>query len=278
MVALSVLTTVAFSAGPELAVAAEHPANLSVAAELAAELHLPLVTIPLTDTFTHLLVVTPTRLELRTLGSDAPGPVYVDFTSGAVAHRRRFGGGRNQPLARAIGLKGGAAPTVADVTAGLGRDAFVLACLGCTVWLIERSPIVAALLRDGLRRAAHDAEIGQMVRERLHFHSGDGRECLPRLTANQQRPDVVYLDPMYPHRQKSAWVGKEMRLLRQLAGDDADAPALLTVALACAGHRVVVKRPRLAPSLSGPPPTARIVAPNTRFDLYRIKLDPPAPC
>ena len=272
------MTTVAFGAGPELAVAAEHPANLSVATELAAELHLPLVTIPLTDTFTHLLVVTPTRLELRTLGSDAPGPAYVDFTSGAVAHRRRFGGGRGQPLARAIGLKGGAAPTVADVTAGLGRDAFVLACLGCTVWLIERSPIVAALLRDGLRRAAHDAEIGQMVRERLHFHSGDGRECLPRLTANQQRPDVVYLDPMYPHRQKSAWVGKEMRLLRQLAGDDADAPALLAVALACAGNRVVVKRPRLAPSLSGPPPTARIVAPNTRFDLYRIKLDPPAPC
>ena len=99
MVALPVLTTVAFSAGPELAVAAEHPANLSVAAELAAELHLPLVTIPLTDTFTHLLVVTPTRLELRTLGSDAPGPVYVDFTSGAVAHRRRFGGGRNGDLA-----------------------------------------------------------------------------------------------------------------------------------------------------------------------------------
>ena len=274
--ALPVLTTVDFRAGPELAVAAEHPANLAVAVELAAELRLPLVTIPFTDAFTHLLVVTPTRLELRTLDSNAPGPVYVDFTAGAVAHRRRFGGGRGQPLARAIGLKGGAAPTVADVTAGLGRDAFVLACLGCTVCLIERSPIVAALLRDGLRRATHDAEIGQMVRERLHFHSGDGRECLPRLTANQQRPDVVYLDPMYPHRQKSAWVGKEMRLLRQLAGDDADAPALLAVALACAGHRVVVKRPRLAPSLSGPPPTARIIAPNTRFDLYRVKPDPAA--
>ncbi|QQS55773.1 MAG: class I SAM-dependent methyltransferase [Candidatus Competibacteraceae bacterium] len=258
-----------------MAVAAEHPANLAVAAALAAELHLPLATIPFTSAFTRLLVVTPTRLELRTLDSDAPGPVYVDFIAGAAAHRRRFGGGRGQPLARAIGLKGGAAPTVADVTAGLGRDAFVLACLGCTVWLIERSPVVAVLLRDGLRRAAHDAEIGQMVRERLHFHSGDGRECLPRLTASQ-RPDVVYLDPMYPHRQKSAWVGKEMRLLRQLAGDDADAPSLLAVALTCAGNRVVVKRPRLAPALSGPPPTARIVTPNTRFDLYRVNLDSPA--
>ena len=140
---------------------------------------MPLVTIPLTDIFTHLLVVTPTRWNCGRWVPDAPGPVYVDFTAG----RWPIGGGLAaaaiKPLARAIGLKGGAAPTVADVTAGLGRDAFVLACLGCTVWLIERSPIVAALLRDGLRRAAHDAEIGQMVRERLHFHSGDGRECLP---------------------------------------------------------------------------------------------------
>ena len=265
-------------ANPKLAVAAEHPTNLAAAAELAAELRLPLVTIPLTDAFTHLLMVTPTRLELRTLDSGAPGPgpVYVDFIAGAVAHRRRFGGGRGQPLARAVGLKGGVAPTVADVTAGLGRDAFVLACLGCTVWLIERSPIIAVLLRDGLRRAAHDMEIAQIVTERLHLYSGDGRELLPRLTA-RQRPDVVYLDPMYPHRQKSAWAGKEMRLLRQLAGDDEDAPTLLAVALACAGNRVVVKRPRLAPALSGPPPTTRIVTPNTRFDLYhRVRLDPPA--
>ncbi|MBE2293690.1 MAG: class I SAM-dependent methyltransferase, partial [Phycisphaerales bacterium] len=248
---------------------ADDPANLSTAVELATELRLPLATPPTTSTFSHLLAVTPARLELRTQGPEAPGPIYVDFTAGAVAHRRRFGGGRGQPLARAIGLKGGAIPTVADVTAGLGRDAFVLAYLGCTVWLIERSPIIAALLRDGLHRAAHDAEIGPIVRERLHLHSGDGREFLPPLAANQ-RLDVVYLDPMYPHRQKSAWSGKEMRLLRQLVGDDEDASALLATALRCASNRVVVKRPRLAPVLDGPVPTAKIVTPNTRFDLYRI--------
>ena len=259
---------------PELAVAAEHPSGLAVAAELAAELHLPLTTLPLSNVFTHLLVVTAARLELRTLDSDAPGPVYVDFTTGAAAHRRRFGGGRGQALARALGLKGGVTPTVVDATAGLGQDAFVLACLGSSVWLIERSPVIAVLLRDGLRRAARDAEIGRMVSERLRLHCGDGRELLPRLAATRQ-PDVVYLDPMYPHRQKSAWVGKEMRLLRQLAGDDEDAPTLLAVALACAGKRVVVKRPRLAPALSGPTPTARIVTPNTRFDLYRVNLDRP---
>lgn len=259
-------------AKPQFAVVADDPAHLVMAAELATELRLPLAASPITSTFSHLLAVTPARLELRTQGPQAPGPIYVDFVAGAAAHRRRFGGGRGQPLARAVGLKGGTTPTVADVTAGLGRDAFVLAYLGCTVWLIERSPIIAALLRDGLRRAAHDAEIGSIVRERLHFHSGDGREFLPQLAASQ-RLDVVYLDPMYPHRQKSAWSGKEMRLLRQLVGDDEDASDLLATALRCASNRVVVKRPRLAPVLDGPAPTAEIVTPNTRFDLYRIHSD-----
>lgn len=252
-----------------IAVTHEPPADPTAAAALAATLALPLVPDPVATGFTHLLVLTPERLELRELGSDAPGPVYADFVTGAVAHRRRFGGGRNQPLARAVGLKSGAAPTVVDATPGLGRDAFVLAWLGCTVGLVERSPIIAALLRDGLRRAARDPDIGPLVEARLRLTVADGRAYVREL-AEDQRPDVIYLDPMYPHRQKSARVGKEMRLLRQLVGDDSDAPELLAVALAGTRRRVVVKRPRRAPALAGPPPSFHIVAPNTRFDVYLV--------
>lgn len=254
-----------------VAVSAEPTANPAAAA-LALELGLPWIIDPAGATatcFTHLLVQTVERLELRELGADAPGPVYVDFAAGAVAHRRRFGGGRNQPLARAVGLKGGATPTVVDATAGLGRDAFVLASLGCTVQLIERAPIIAALLRDGLQRAARTPDIGLLVTERLHLITADGRDYLRGL-AESQRPEVVYLDPMYPHRQKTALVKKEMRLLRQWVGDDDDAPELLAAALCCAQRRVVVKRPRQAPMLAGPPPGFQIVAPNTRFDIYPI--------
>lgn len=251
---------------PTLAVAAESSARLAEAAALAAELALPLAA-DLTIPPTRLLVLTEQRLELRQLGGDAPGPVFVNFTAGAAAHRRQFGGGRRQPLARAVGLKSGATPTVIDATAGLGQDAFVLASLGCPVRLIERSPIIAALLRDGLQRAGHDPEIGLWVRERLKLCQADGREYLQKLNEHQ-RPDVVYLDPMYPHRRKTALAGKEMRLLRQLVGNDGDAPELLAAALACARRRVVVKRPRLAPALNGPTPDAHIIAPNTRFDLY----------
>ena len=102
------------------------------------------------------LVLTESRLELRKLDEPKLGAVYVDFVEGAVAHRRKFGGGRGQSIAKAVGLKSGAMPTVVDATAGLGRDAFVLASLGCKVTLNERSPVVGALLQDGLTRAGQD--------------------------------------------------------------------------------------------------------------------------
>lgn len=251
-------------------VISESSACAELAANLATQLGLPLVD---TDTghYTHWLCLTPVRLELRETGLSAPGPLFVDFTHGRAAHRRRFGGGRNQPLARAVGLKDKTELTVIDATAGLGQDAFVLASLGCTVSLLERSPIIAALLQDGLLRAGRDAQIGSWVQKRLYFLQGDSRDYLAALP-NPQRPDVVYLDPMYPHRRKSALVKKEMRMLRALVGHDEDAPQLLVAALACARWRVVVKRPLRAPVLSGTLPTFQISTPNTRFDVYLVNL------
>lgn len=220
--------------------------------------------------YPFILAVTPTRLELRETGPSAAGSIYVDFAGGAAEHRRRFGGGRGQPLARAIGLKGGATPTVLDATAGLGRDAFVLACLGCKVHLLERSPIASALLQDGLMRASSDPEIGAMVRERMTLSIGDALAFMHQIS-ELARPEAVYLDPMYPPRTKSAMVKKEMRAFHTLIGKDEDAPALLEMALKCARKRVVVKRPRLADAIAGPKPSMMIEGKNTRFDVYLVK-------
>ena len=250
-----------------IAVTATDPVLQDRAAALALELNLPLPATPAESPFPWLLALTPERLELRAQGPAAPGPVYVDFINGPLAYRRRYGGGRRQPLARAVGLKGGANPTVLDATAGLGRDAFVLACLGCTVHLVERSPVIAALVRDGLERAAQDPEIGAMVRERLRLTVADSRTLLAGLDEGE-RPEVVYLDPMYPHRSKSALVRKEMSLLRDMVGNDLDAPVLLAAALRGARRRVVVKRPRSAPALEGSRPDMSITAENIRVDVY----------
>ncbi|MBL0673192.1 class I SAM-dependent methyltransferase [Aeromonas hydrophila] len=211
------------------------------------------------------LVFTAARLELRKLDEPKLGAVYVDFVEGAVAHRRKFGGGRGQSIAKAVGLKAGAMPRVVDATAGLGRDAFVLASLGCKVTMIERSPVVAALLQDGLARAAQDPEIGPWVRERMQLLHGPAVETLLGLS---ERPDVIYLDPMFPHKQKSALVKKEMRVFQSLVGPDLDADALLPAALAMADKRVVVKRPDYAGWLNEHKPSMAIETKSNRFDVY----------
>ncbi|WP_236757851.1 class I SAM-dependent methyltransferase [Aeromonas cavernicola] len=219
------------------------------------------------------LVLTENRLELRKLDEPKLGAIYVDFVAGAVAHRRKFGGGKGQSIAKAVGLKSGAIPSVIDATAGLGRDAFVLASLGCDVTMIERNPIVAALLEDGLLRAQQDQEIGLWVKARMRLLKGPAVDNLLML---RDRPEVIYLDPMFPHKQKSALVKKEMRVFQSLVGSDQDADALLPAARKMATKRVVVKRPAYADWLNFQQPTMAIETKSNRFDVYVMTAIPAA--
>jgi len=216
------------------------------------------------------LKLTPERLELHFTGEKLQ-PIYVDFVKGRLGYRRYHGGGRKQPLGRAVGLTPGKELTIFDITAGLGRDAFVLACLGCQVLMIERSPLLVSLLQDGLQRLQqYEITLAkQALTERLNLYYGDAQQILLNLSMNNY-PQVIYLDPMYPPRQKSALVKKEMRILRQLVGDDLDAPALLKLALNRVQQRVVVKRPQSAPFLAEITPTFSISSENTRYDIYLV--------
>ncbi|NIP72809.1 MAG: class I SAM-dependent methyltransferase [Gammaproteobacteria bacterium] len=253
---------------PRVTVIAAVPGLGPRAEKLAAELGLAVASTPGTAQF--VLAVVPDgkgyRVQLQQNAGGGAGPVWVELARGTAAHRLRYGGGRGQPLARACGLKKGATPSILDATSGLGRDAFVLASLGCAVTVVERSPVIAALLADGLRRAAADPATAAIV-ARMELHRGDARRLLASLPESR-RPDVVYLDPMYPHRTKSALIKKEMRAFRALVGPDPDAPELLAAALGAARRRVTVKRPRLAPPLRGPAPSAAISSKNTRYDVY----------
>jgi len=211
------------------------------------------------------LVLTSERLELRKRDEPKLGGIFVDFVGGAMAHRRKFGGGRGEAVAKAVGIKGDYLPDVVDATAGLGRDAFVLASVGCRVRMLERHPVVAALLDDGLRRGYQDAEIGSWLQERLQLIHGSSLAELANLTP---RPDVVYLDPMFPHKQKSALVKKEMRVFQSLVGPDNDADGLLEPARNLAKKRVVVKRPDYAPPLADIATQNAVVTKGHRFDIY----------
>ncbi|KPJ95193.1 MAG: hypothetical protein AMJ53_03285 [Gammaproteobacteria bacterium SG8_11] len=195
--------------------------------------------------------------------------LLIDYTGGEIAYRAQHGGGRRQALAKAIGLKSGYTPNVIDATAGLGRDAFVLANLGCYVRMIERSPIMASLLEDALRRAANDEQLKSWLKLRLQLITGDAREQIP-LLCDTSSADAIYIDPMYPPRAKSALVKKEMRFIQVLVGKDLDSSSLLTIALQYAEKRVVIKRPSYAAPVDGPKPTHTIESKNTRYDVYMV--------
>lgn len=205
--------------------------------------------------------------------------VEVDFVAGGSAHRRKFGGGNGQQIAKAVGLNKGFRPSVLDATVGLGGDAFVLASLGCHMTMIERSPISRVLLNDGLLRARNfctadtcdDHEL-LAVMNRMTLLDGDSIELLASpLTA---MADVVYLDPMFPERKKSALVKKEMRAFHSLIGTDDDASELLDLALLKAHYRVVVKRPKIAPFLADKKPSYQLLGKSSRFDIYTLKALP----
>lgn len=196
-------------------------------------------------------------------------PLSVDFVAGRMGYRLRHGGGKRQPLARAVGMGKGAHPTILDATAGFGKDAFILASLGCQVDMLERAPMIAALLEDGLQRAAAIEELS-WINDRLSLCCLNATTYLAQQNKSATNHDVVYLDPMYPHAGKTALPAKEMQILRKLVGSDDDAPSVLALACQYARKRVVVKRPRTAAPLPGPPPSNHIEAPNTRYDIYLV--------
>jgi 16S rRNA (guanine1516-N2)-methyltransferase len=223
------------------------------------------------------ILINEQGVALQQTGRKAPGPIRAEFTEGSVDHRRKFGGGKGQMIAKAVGVKAGIYPRVLDATAGLGKDAFVLATLGCEVQMLERSPVVHALLQDGLARAREfaqqeDADLAKIIL-RMALFAQDSHDYLQAMS-DEQRPDVIYLDPMFPTRDKAADVKKEMAAFHHLVGKDDDADSLLEHALAKARYRVVVKRSRKAPYLGGKTPSFQVEGKSSRFDIYTIQKMP----
>ena len=201
--------------------------------------------------------------------------IHVDFISGDLAHRQKFGGGRGQSIAKAIGIKQGTPPpTVLDATAGLAKDAYVLACIGCKLTLVERSAVIVELIKDAIQRAIDDEYFKTILETGFNVINQSSIEYLNALidnnVSNAVAPDVIYLDPMYPDKKKSASVKKNMQILQKMLGKDEDTQALLEVALSVAKKRVVVKRPKGAEHLSKVKPTYAVESKKTRYDVYII--------
>lgn len=161
-----------------------------------------------------------------------------------VEFEERTGVGLKTDLfARALGhkktLRG---LTALDLTAGLGRDSFHLVTLGYDVTSIERHSEICKALKHAM--------LALEASKRFQVVNAEAREFLRTC----EMFDIIYFDPMFPEKKKSASPGKESQLLQALAVGDsvADEQEILDLALAKARKRVVVKRPKQAPAIREP--------------------------
>ena len=172
-------------------------------------------------------------------------------------------------LVRAARVRGVEAPTAVDATAGLGEDSLLLAAAGFTVTMFEKDPVIAALLRDALERAAANPELAP-VAARMTLVEGDSVAGLRDLGFS---PDVVFLDPMFPERTKSAAVKKKFQLLHHLERPCEDEARLLDAARAARPRKIVVKRPPKGPWLAGAKPSHSLAGKAVRYD---VLVPPPS--
>jgi 16S rRNA (guanine1516-N2)-methyltransferase len=186
------------------------------------------------------------------------------FIEGAILHRLKYGKGRGQNLAKAVGMKSNKNRTIVDATAGLGYDSFILASLGANVTLIERSEKIHKLLQEGINEAKeYGGHISSIV-NRMDLIFGDSKIIIPKLS-----PEVILVDTMYNERKKSALVKNNMRLVREIVGSDLDQIELIKIALECTKNRVVVKQPRYTePNDEIRKYSHQILGKTVRYDVY----------
>ena len=214
------------------------------------------------------LVYDDNGVALRDFSSSAK-PVRGDFVSGRCGYRLATMTGTAQPLLKAIGFKRNKVNLrVLDATAGLGVDGVSMAVAGCSVCMLEKSRIMSVLLEDALRRAGMVSDLKELssaVNERIILKSGDSIDFFAGVTRNNF--DVIYLDPMFPERQKASKVKKEMEMAKMVAVAADNAEEILRAALETPVKRVVLKRPLKSPVLEKGF-SAQIKGKSIRFDIY----------
>lgn len=180
-------------------------------------------------------------------------------------------------------------PLAIDATAGLGEDSLLLAAAGFRVKLYENDDVIFSLLKDAVERALalpDDPEYAVLKSavSRMEIYNGDSIEAMKQLahaldssaptelptdssaTTSALRPDVVFLDPMFPERKKSSLVGKKLQILQQLEAPCDNERELLDAAMALAPKRILIKRPPKGPYLCGIKPTFSLSGKSVRID------------
>ncbi len=151
-----------------------------------------------------------------------------------------------------------------DATAGMGEDSLLLAACGYQVTLYEQNPVIAILLKDALRRAKKNTVLKDIV-SRMQLVEGDSIE---HLNKRLDPVDVIYLDPMFPGRQKSGLINKKLQLIQKLEPPCSEETALFDAAMAAQPSKIIVKRPLKSPYLDERVPSYSLKGKAIRYDCY----------
>jgi len=186
-----------------------------------------------------------------------------DFTK--MIPRLRKNNLLGEMIVKTAKIKGNDSPYVIDATAGMGEDSLLLAAAGCKVKLFEYNPIIAALLYDTVNRSKEIAELSDAV-SRMEVINGDSIEYMKMLCKENQKPDVILLDPMFPERHKSGLIKKKFQLLQKLECPCANEKELLDAAMSVRPHKIVIKRPAKGPYLADVKPSYSTDGKAIRYD------------
>lgn len=179
---------------------------------------------------------------------------------------RRVSDGRlqHEMLVKAVKSTSDTKLTAIDATAGMGEDAFLIAAYGYDVTLHEQNPVIAVLLKDAIRRAKKHPELKEIA-SRMHLVEGDSVELLSKRV---DEVDLIYLDPMFPQRQKTGLINKKLQLIQKLEPPCSTEQDLFMAAEGAHPSKIIVKRPLKSPHLAGKKPNYMLEGKAIRYDCY----------
>ena len=141
---------------------------------------------------------------------------------------------------------------------------FLLAAQGYEVTLYEQNPVIAALLKDAIRRAKKNMDLKDIA-GRMKVIEGNSVEGMSKLL---DPVDVIYLDPMFPARQKSSLINKKLQLIQKLEPPCSGEKDLFDAAIRANPDKIIVKRPLKSECLAGREPSYTLKGKAIRYDCY----------
>lgn len=126
--------------------------------------------------------------------------------------------------------------------------------------------MIAVLLKDALRRARKHPVLKDIA-GRMKLVEGNGIDQMSKLL---DPVDVIYLDPMFPARQKSSLINQKLQLIQKLEPPCSAETELFDAAIKTRPSKIIVKRPLKSEFLAERKPSYTLSGKAIRYDCYTL--------